>query len=116
MKRRKGIYEKITNYINAQKKVVENGLSVGHTPSGIYLTHCADDEKGQKAERLIIASELVKIGLGYKTTLGKKDKFCEMTLFNLNFKLEGSAFTKRLSERIRRQSVKKPKLSIVNEI
>lgn len=83
IQRRKNIYEKISDYLNGQRKVSENGLSVGHTPSGIYLTHCADDEKGQKVERLIIASELVKIGLGYKTTLGKKDKVCEMTLFNL---------------------------------
>lgn len=106
------VSEKIANYLNEVDKIKEKGVTVGIVGEDLLLQHNTTDKTEQQKERREVAKELVKLGLGYKTKLGKFDRVCKLTLFNIDFKISENVFKVNLeyySNKLKRKQIQRLK-------
>lgn len=106
------VSEKIANYLNEVDKIKEKGVKVGIIGENLLLQHNTTDKTEQQKERREVAKELVKLGLSYKTALGKFDRVCKLTLFKLNFKVSDNVFKVNLeyySNKLKRKQLQRLK-------
>ena len=106
------VSEKIANYLNEVDKIKEKGVKVGIIGENLLLQHNTIDKTEQQKERREVAKELVKLGLGYKTTLGKFDRVCKLTLFKIDFKVSDNVFKVNLeyySNKLKRKQLQRLK-------
>ena len=111
---RYSLSEHLANYLNEViAKDTESANTthphyiVGTAGSKLLLFHSdTKDEKVKDKERKHLSRNLIKLGVGYTTTLGQVDKNTKLTIFDIRFKAGEAAFKVNLNYHVSKLKLK----------
>lgn len=115
---RYSLSEHLANYLNEVvakdvEKAADTGdathphYTVGTAGSKLLLFHSdTKDEKVKDKERKHLSRNLIKLGVGYTTTLGQVDKNTKLTIFDIRFKAGEATFKVNLNYHVSKLKLK----------